>query len=233
MPGLYTHTTRTDGTVLTGAIYNADHQNHIDNLIPAQIDDYSVTQGQMQSLVNPGEVGSESFALSLAGEVERLRFIISETKGTTHWYTSVLSRVETLCFTSDQLNHNHWYNLIFTRDVVFWRVPESYISGDVTLSFLWIPTDTSAGIAQMGNTIKRHRVGAASTTLANEVTFTLDPSTTNTTQENFLVPAANFTVGDMLEFHIFRDGGHASDTYAGIIFCVGVLVSFNAYAGRP
>lgn len=86
MAGLYSHTTRASGLVLTAAIYNADHQNHIDNHIPNQMDDYSSTVGQMQTQTDPGESGSESQPTTLAGELERLRYAIAEIKGTTYWY---------------------------------------------------------------------------------------------------------------------------------------------------
>jgi hypothetical protein len=93
MAALYSHTTRSTGTTLTAAIYNADHQNHIDNGIPAQLDDYSSSVSQMQSTTDPGEVGTESQPTSLAGELERLRFAIKEAKavgGSTpaQWYTT-------------------------------------------------------------------------------------------------------------------------------------------------
>jgi hypothetical protein len=84
--GLYSHTTRASGLVLTAAIYNADHQNHIDNSIPAQFDDYSGDTAEMQTQTDPGEAGNESAPTSLAGEIERLRFVIAEIKGTTYWY---------------------------------------------------------------------------------------------------------------------------------------------------
>lgn len=86
MAALYSHTTRSDGTTLTAAIYNADHQNHIDNGIPAQLDDYSTNAAQMQTQTDPGEQGSESLATNLAGELERLRSTIAEMKGSTYWY---------------------------------------------------------------------------------------------------------------------------------------------------
>lgn len=95
MPALYSHTTRATGTTLTAAIYNSDHQNHIDNGVPAQIDDYSASAGQMQSTADPGEVGTESLATSLAGELERLRFAIAELKtavgaaGGAKWYSTL------------------------------------------------------------------------------------------------------------------------------------------------
>lgn len=86
MAGLYSHTSRTDGTILTADIYNADHQNHIDNAIPTMFDDYSSGVAQMRTQTDPGEVGTESLATSLAGEVERIRFAVADAKGTTYWY---------------------------------------------------------------------------------------------------------------------------------------------------
>jgi hypothetical protein len=86
MPGLYSHTTRATGTVLTAAIYNNDHENHITNHIPSQMDDHSAEVATMQTTADPGEVGSESLASNLAEEIERLRFAIKDAKGTTQWY---------------------------------------------------------------------------------------------------------------------------------------------------
>ncbi len=91
MPALYSHTTRAIGTTLTASIYNADHQNHITNGIPSQLDDYSTSVAEMQTNTDPGELGSESQAGSLAGELERLRFAIKEIKqvldsNITMWY---------------------------------------------------------------------------------------------------------------------------------------------------
>lgn len=86
MAALYSHTTRADGLILTAAIYNADHQNHIDNGIPAQFDDYSSNTAQMQAQTDPGESGSESLSTTLAGELERIRYSIAELKGKTYWY---------------------------------------------------------------------------------------------------------------------------------------------------
>ena len=77
MPGLYSHTSRAAGTTLTANIYNTDHQNHVDNHITTQMDDYSSSVAQMQTSTDPGEVGSESQPTSLAGEIERLRFSIN------------------------------------------------------------------------------------------------------------------------------------------------------------
>jgi hypothetical protein len=74
------------GEVLSAAKYNADQQNHIDNNIPSSIDDYSANVTTMRTATDPGEVGSESLATTLAGEVERLRFALRELKATAQWY---------------------------------------------------------------------------------------------------------------------------------------------------
>ena len=89
----YTHTTRATGTILTSAIYNGDHQNHIDNNIPSAFNDYSATATEMQTNTNPGEVGTESLATTLAGELERLRFILKEIVGGAQWYASGFQRI--------------------------------------------------------------------------------------------------------------------------------------------
>lgn len=86
MPALYSHTTRATGTVLTATIYNGDHQNHIDNGVPAQLDDYSSSVGQMQTATNPGGIGSESLPVSLAGELERIRYVLKELRNGDQWY---------------------------------------------------------------------------------------------------------------------------------------------------
>lgn len=86
MPGLYTHTTRIAGELIDATKYNADHQNHIDNLLPTKIDDYEASVGQMQAQTDPGGVGSEALATTLAGELERLRYVIARLAGVTYWY---------------------------------------------------------------------------------------------------------------------------------------------------
>ena len=95
MAGLYSHTTRSTGTTLTAAIYNTDHQNHINNHVPAQMDDYSSSVAEMQTQTDPGESGGESQPTTLAGELARLRYAIAEIKGTQYWYqTSPVAAAE-------------------------------------------------------------------------------------------------------------------------------------------
>lgn len=67
---------------------NAEFDNIIDNLTTLKIDDYSGNTTLMRTQTDPGEVGTESLATTLAGEIARLRFMISELSGETYWYTS-------------------------------------------------------------------------------------------------------------------------------------------------
>ena len=86
--GLYSITTRATGTLLTAAIYNADHQNHVTNQNPEETGAYSDNVAQMQVQTSPGAVGTESLAPSLGGELERLRFTIARIAGQTYWYSA-------------------------------------------------------------------------------------------------------------------------------------------------
>ncbi len=69
---------------------NAEFDNILNNFNPPGVASYSANVTQMRSTVDPGEIGTESLAPSLAGEIERLRFAIKEIKGAgvTYWYES-------------------------------------------------------------------------------------------------------------------------------------------------
>jgi hypothetical protein len=77
---------------LTAANYNAEFQNVYNNVgRPENIDDFSENVAEMQLQTDPGEVGSENQAISMSGEIERLRFAIRDVKNfidpaVTHWY---------------------------------------------------------------------------------------------------------------------------------------------------
>src|SRR6516164_4355653 len=88
MPALYTITTRASGTILTAAIYNADHQNHVNFGDAQHLGSFSQNQGQMQTQATPGDVGSESLAVSISDELARIRYMISQIRGTTYWYSA-------------------------------------------------------------------------------------------------------------------------------------------------
>lgn len=94
--GLYTHTTRAVGTILTAAIYNADHQNHITNQNPSMSGALSDTLVEYRSTADPGGSGSEILAASLAGELQRLRYVVSRIVGKTYWYEAPSQSLQSL-----------------------------------------------------------------------------------------------------------------------------------------
>ena len=89
MPGLYSHTTRASGLTLTAVIYNADHENHITNHVPAQMDDYSTDATEMQTITDPYAAQSIVLATTLAGELAALRYQIDQLIGSDQWYHDV------------------------------------------------------------------------------------------------------------------------------------------------
>jgi len=87
MPGLYSKIkTVVDGETITAADRNAEHDNHITNAIPTMIDDYSANATEMQTVTDPYPSGSPSLATYLAGELERLRYLIKQITGEAQWY---------------------------------------------------------------------------------------------------------------------------------------------------
>lgn len=74
------------GEILTADKYNADRQVMVDNAVPLMIDDYSSTLAQMQAATDPFPGGAPSMAVSLAGEIERLRFVLQSLNPDGHWY---------------------------------------------------------------------------------------------------------------------------------------------------
>lgn len=70
---------------------NAEFDNCLTAMQPLLIDDYSTDTTQMQVTADPGEVGTESKATTLAGELARLRHMIRELSGEDKWYESPVS----------------------------------------------------------------------------------------------------------------------------------------------
>jgi len=92
MPGLYSRLKNwVRNENLSEEDLNAEFNYIIQNFIPGKVDDYSANVTQMQTETTPGAVSSESLATSLAGEVERLRFVIRRMIGDAasyKWYSA-------------------------------------------------------------------------------------------------------------------------------------------------
>lgn len=56
------------------------------NSTPACVDDHSATATQMRAQTDPYPSEAESLATSLIGELERLRYVLSQLSGRTFWY---------------------------------------------------------------------------------------------------------------------------------------------------
>lgn len=81
--------------ILTNEDLNAEIDNILNNLTPSGTDDFSSNLAQMQLQTDPGALGSESLATSLAGELERIRFVIRRLVGSdiTYWYEAPSSTI--------------------------------------------------------------------------------------------------------------------------------------------
>jgi hypothetical protein len=67
---------------------NAEFDNTLAAMRPSLTDDYSANVPEMQVTTDPGEVGTESLATTLAGEIARLRSVLREITGEDEWYES-------------------------------------------------------------------------------------------------------------------------------------------------
>lgn len=98
--GLYSHTTRAAGTVLTGFgstsdIFNTDHLNHVTHTAAPFLNSWEPDVATMNRETAPAISGVPSLSSSLSDEIERVRFVLSQIKGfisngtpATHWYTA-------------------------------------------------------------------------------------------------------------------------------------------------
>lgn len=94
MPGLFSRVKTWVSTEdVTYSDLNAEFDNVITYFTPLYMDDYSTNVSQMQTATDPGEVGTESLATTMAGEIARIRFILSEITGENHWYESPTSSI--------------------------------------------------------------------------------------------------------------------------------------------
>lgn len=94
MAGLYSHTTRASGSTLTAAIYNADHQNHVNNHELDQMNDHSDSTAEMRTQTDPYPSASISQATHAAGELERIRYQLDLIIGKTYWYEDPVGSIQ-------------------------------------------------------------------------------------------------------------------------------------------
>lgn len=105
---------------------NAEFDNVISNQEPLKFDDYSTNVTQMQQQTTPGGLGSESLATTLAGELERIRYVIARIIGKTYWYEDPLTNIQSatdqaafyIPFDGDELTTTSAYADCISRGVI-------------------------------------------------------------------------------------------------------------------
>ena len=159
--------------ILSDVNLNAEIDNILDNLTPSGMDDYSSNATQMKIQTNPGDLNSESLATSLAGELERLRFVIQRLLGpdTTYWYEAPPT---TLTDVVDALGSG----------LPRFRIVSGRTTGNSSQLCALIPTGTSAQvILSASNTPFSYFIDGTQYSISANVTLSslaLAPSTSNT-----------------------------------------------------
>ena len=230
MPGLYSITTRITGETIDATKYNADHQNHVDNNVPTSIDDYSSNATQMQTVTDPGESGTESLATSLAGELERLRFIIKEMKGTAQWYISATTRNMMMTAANQATDTVLWT----ATGTTIWEfrgiVPDGWTGGDMTFKLIR-RAGASGGTSKMTWTFVRIRDAAAPSSPGSAaIDFT--PGDTNSHVTNLTITGSTFQAGDTIIVTVTRNGDDAGDTHASTVNMDAGWLQFTGTASR-
>ena len=88
-------TTWVSNQVLTASALNGEFNNILNNTQASSLVGYSANVAQMQVQTTPGGVGSENLAGSISGELERIRYMLAYTLGTTFWYDQTGSTLGT------------------------------------------------------------------------------------------------------------------------------------------
>jgi len=92
--------------VLTASDLNGEFNNLLNNTIPESIEDYSTNVSTMQTTADPGGVGTESLATTLAGEITRLRYKIKQIMNGAQWYSTPVGSLSTGGITDSTLASN-------------------------------------------------------------------------------------------------------------------------------
>ncbi len=90
--------TWTDDETLTNEDLNSSFLAVLDNAIASQTEGYSTLNNVpnnelMDSQVNPYPTGNRSYASTVAGELERLRFMLASITGNTEWWTAPATNI--------------------------------------------------------------------------------------------------------------------------------------------
>jgi len=164
--------------VLSNTDLNAEIDNILNNLDPSGVDDYSATATQMKLNTNPGTTGSESLATSLAGEIERLRYVIKRIVGTqiTNWYDAPTTSLTDLLATIGTQTFGN-------------RIISGRTTGNSSQLCALIPTGTTASSVVISASVTPliYAIANQNYTISTNVTvsgLSLAPSSNNTAAVN-------------------------------------------------
>lgn len=152
MPGNYSKVkTVVTGEVITATDRNAEHENHITNATPAGLDDASTNLAAMQTTVDPYPAGAESLPTTLAGELHRLRYVLAQITGQTHWYQDPTIAITSLTSPLGYKRPGLTYNSATTVDV-------ELNTGTANTTMILFPDGTSRTVTEnTGSTTKYRR----------------------------------------------------------------------------
>ena len=85
-----------DDDLITADLWMDEFQNISNLMVPSGIDDYSASNGEMQTETDPYPGDVVSRPTSLQGELERLRFQVNQIIGKTYWYQDPTLSLEAL-----------------------------------------------------------------------------------------------------------------------------------------
>jgi hypothetical protein len=81
--------------ILTASDLNAEFNNLLTNAVGSSVIGSSANVSAMQASTDPGGVGTESLAASVADEIARLRFVIKRATAAAQWYAAPVSTLGT------------------------------------------------------------------------------------------------------------------------------------------
>lgn len=163
--------------ILTNSDLNTEIDNILNNLGPSGVDDYSTNTSQMRTQTAPGEVGSESLATSLAGELERLRYVIQRIIGTDvdYWYEAPTSSITDMV-------------AALGAGLPSYRIVSGKTTGNSSQLLALVPNGVSASVTlSASSTPFVYYIGGTQYSITANVTLTglsLAPATNNTCSLN-------------------------------------------------
>jgi len=184
----------------------------------------------MQLGINPGEVGTEVLPLFGEQQIQELRFIIGEMKGTTQWYTTLTTRIATLGHGSYAVaGWPHGSNTTYA-----WIVPAPLgmdFTQNSTLK-LFLTNSVAGNNVKLSYTAILIRDGQPQYGLGfTQAPWT--PAAADTSYLRFFPFGPNvFGGNDAIIFQVQREGADAADTNTGIVAYLGGWFEYIGIASR-